>query len=288
MGSVCVEVAVRDDPRLVDALASLARQSRPPDRVLIVASPETPSILLETVRQRSPDLPVEALRVPGGVVEARAASLGHLREAVTAFLDSDERAPPEWLARLVEPIENGRADFTGGPTRPLEAPRGPVETYSVLLEASIYGELVPRRMTYLPLQNSAWRTSRLQELGFDPRIPFAEDHDLESRATRAGLVGTFVPEAWVYHDGGRDANLARWARKRYRYLVAMTMSLLKNGELADRLSEKRRPVAHPLRYVEAAMRPVAFADGWARWQRASGRKHRPSATPRPSGPVEGR
>lgn len=287
MGSVCVEVAVRDDPRLVDAIASLGRQERRPDRVLIVAAPETPVPLLEEARRRSGELPVEVQRFPGGVVDARASSLAHLREAVTAFLDSDEQAPPGWLASLVAPIENGRAAFTGGPTRPLKSPQGPIETYSTLLEASIYADLVPRSVTYLPLQNTAWRTSSLQALGFDPRIPFAEDHDLETRAARKGLVGEFVPAAWVYHDGGSETNLVRWARKRYRYLVAMTMSLLKNGELSDRLSERRRPVGHPLRFVEGAMRPVAFVDGWARWHRAVNREKRAAASVGRSTPTRG-
>jgi GT2 family glycosyltransferase len=188
---------------------------------------------------------------------------------VTAFLDADERAPPGWLGRLVAPIESGAADFAGGPTRPLRPPEGSIERYSVMLEASIYADLVPRQVSYLPLQNTAWRTSSLRQLGFDARIPFAEDHDLETRAARAGLVGTFVPDAWVFHDKGTERSFPRWAHKRYRYLVAMAMSLLKNGELGRRLSERRRSVAHPLRYLEAAMKPFAFVHAEFRWRRVS-------------------
>ncbi|HXY12396.1 MAG TPA: glycosyltransferase family 2 protein [Thermoplasmata archaeon] len=271
MGSVTVEVAVRDDPRVLDALASLASQERRPDRVLVAASLTTPLALLEQVQNRFPSLPVRARRFSGGVVDARSASLRELDTDVTAFLDSDERAPPQWLARLIAPIESGAADFSGGPTRPLRPPRDSIERYSVLLEESIYADLVPRKVTYLPLQNTAWRTESLRRLGFDPRIPFAEDHDLETRAFRDGLTGIFVPEAWVYHDGGSETSLYRWARKRYRYLVAMTMSLLKNRELSSRLAEPRRAVRHPLRFVEAAMKPAAFVHGWVRWNRLSSR-----------------
>jgi GT2 family glycosyltransferase len=269
MGTVCVEIAVRDDRRLLDALASLDRQQRRPDRVLVAASPATPPELLDEARQRFPALPLAFRRYPGGVVDARAASLADLAETVTAFLDADERAPPEWLGRLVAPIDSGTADFAGGPTRPLRPPEGSIERYSVLLEASIYADLVPRRVTYLPLQNTAWRTSSLRQLGFDARIPFAEDHDLETRAARVGLVGTFVPDAWVFHDKGAERSFPRWARKRYRYLVAMAMSLMKNGELGRRLSERRRPVAHPLRFLEAAMKPLAFVHAGFRWRRVS-------------------
>jgi hypothetical protein len=73
----------------------------------------------------------------------------------------------------------------------------------------------------------------------------------------------------VYHDGGRETSVLRWARKRYRYLVAMAMSLIKNGELAQRFSEPRRPVRHPLRYVEATMMPIALIHAWVRWHRVA-------------------
>ncbi|MFI5413893.1 MAG: glycosyltransferase, partial [Candidatus Lutacidiplasmatales archaeon] len=248
MGTVCVEVAVLDDRRLLDALASLETQQRRPDQVFVAASPATPQELLDEARRRFPSLPIAWGRFPGGIVDARAGSLTQIGESVTAFLDADERAPPEWLARLIAPIENGGADFSGGPTRPLRPPTGSIERYMVLLEESIYSDLVPRRVTYLPLQNTAWRTDALRRFGFDARIPFAEDHDLETRAARAGLVGAFVPDAWVYHDKTEETSLPRWARKRYRYLVALAMSMMKNGELRSRLSERRRPVRHPLRY----------------------------------------
>jgi len=276
MGTVCVEVAVRDDPRLIDALASLERQTRRPDRVLIAGSAITPAALVAAAREKAPSLSVEFHAFPGGVVDARQASLAGLREAVTAFLDSDEQASPEWLARLVAPIEGGTAAFSGGPTRPLKEPRSSIERYSVLLEESIYSDLVPRKVVYLPLQNTAWRSDVLRQLGFDPRIPFAEDHDLESRAARAGFTGVFVPEAWVHHDGSSEASFARWLRKRYRYLVAMAMSLMKNGELGARVAERRRAVRHPLRYVEGALKPVALVHAWLRWHRLSSSEERRS------------
>jgi len=279
-----VEVAVRDDPGVIDALASLDRQDRRPDRVLLAASTLTPERLLNEVRSRFPSLPLTVRRYPGGVVDARAESLDEITETVTAFLDSDERAPPEWLGRLVAPIESGAVAFSGGPTKPLRAPRGSIERYMVLLEASIYADLVPRSVSYLPLQNTAWRTDDLRQLGFDARIPFAEDHDLEVRAARAGWVGTYVADAWVYHDKSTESSFPRWARKRYRYLVALAMSMIKNGELRGRLSERRRPVAHPLRYFEAMMKPVALLHAELRWRRVArspgpttGRARPPSA-----------
>jgi GT2 family glycosyltransferase len=270
MGTVCVELTVRDDRRILDALDSLGAQTRLPDRVLIAASTATPEPLLQEALRRIPRVPTDAARFPGGVVDARAGAVTLLREDVTAFLDSDERAPPGWLARLVAPVESGEAAFAGGPTRPLRPPENSIERYSVMLEESIYHDLVPRSVAYLPLQNTAWKTAVLRSLGFDPRIPFAEDYDLETRAARVGARGFYVPDAFVYHDKSGETSFVRWARKRYRYLVAQAMSLLKNGELTKRLGEVRSPVRHPLRYVEALMKPFALFHAAIRWRRVRG------------------
>ncbi len=277
MGTVCVEIAVRDDPRLLKALESLAHQSRPPDRVFVAASPKTPAAMVEAAATRWPSIHVQLVRFAGGPVDARTSSLPYLKEDTTAFLDSDEVAPPDWLATIVAPIEAGRASYTGGPTRPLRAAENPIERYYELLEESIYADLVPASVTYLPLGNSAWRTSLLHEFGFDPRVT-AEDHDLETRVRRAGHVGLFLPEAWVFHDKSNETSYYRWARKRYLYLFQMAMSILKNGELRDRLSERRKPVRHPLRYIEAMMKPFALAHAWVRWSRVGG----PEVPPPPS------
>jgi GT2 family glycosyltransferase len=282
MALICVEIAVRDDPRLPDAVGSLALQTRRPDRILIAAAPDTPEPLVEAARARTPGIPITVLRVAGGIVGARAAAIGAITEELTVFLDSDEVAPPSWLATLVAPLEAHSAEFSGGPTRPSRPPATSLERYSVLLEASIYEGLVPARVTYLPLQNTAWRTDLVRRVGFDPRIPFAEDHDLETRAAAAGARGVFVPAAWVYHDPQSAAGYTRWARKRYRYLVAMTMSLAKNRGLSARAREHRRTVRHPLALVEASLKPFALAAGTLRWRRVA---RSASGTPSPPAPV---
>ena len=185
MGTVGVEIAVKDDQRLLLALDSLAKQTQRPDHVLVAASPKTPEPLVNAATSRWPSIHVEVVRFAGGPVDARTSSLPYLREEVTAFLDSDEIAPPTWLATIVAPIEAGRAAYAGGPTRPLRAAENPIERYYELLEASIYADLVPASVTYLPLGNSAWRTSLVREFGFDPRVT-AEDHDLETRVPAGG------------------------------------------------------------------------------------------------------
>jgi GT2 family glycosyltransferase len=273
VGTVCVEVAVLDDPRLVETLASVDRQRRRPDLVVIAGSPRTPASLVDAVAARCPGLPLQVVRSPGRAVDAREAALAVINTDLTVFLDSDEVAPPEWLERLVAPIEDGRAEYSGGPTRPTRPPKGPIEEYVALLEESIYADLVAQSVTYLPLQNTAWKTSVLRALHFDPSIPGAEDHDLETRASNAGFRGVYVPDAWVHHDKSDETDLFRWMYRRYQlYHVPMAMSLLKNGELSGRLREHRRPVRHPLRFLDAMMKPPALLDAAYRCRRRARRR----------------
>jgi GT2 family glycosyltransferase len=268
-GGVCVEIAVKDDPRLLTALDSLAAQHRRPDRVLIAGSPLTPDDLASAALHRHPSLQVELVRLPGGPVDARVLAMPFLHEPTTVFLDSDEVAPPDWLEKVVAPIEAGTAAFSGGPTRPLRPPSNAIQHYMELLEVSIYDDLVRRSIAYLPLGNSAWKTSVLKEFGFDARVT-AEDHDLETRVLAAGHRGIFLPEAWVYHDKSYETSYVRWARKRYVWLFQMAVSLLKNGKLTDRWHERRRPVPHPLYYVEALMKPIALVHARLRWSKVGG------------------
>ncbi len=265
-GAVVVEIAVKDDPRLLAAIDSLARQTRRPDRVLVAASPQIPDALAAQALKRQPSLRVDLVRLPGGPVDARVEAMELLTEPTTAFLDSDEVAPPEWLERVVAPIESGAAAFAGGPTRPLQPPSHPIQHYMELLERSIYEDLVPRNIAYLPLGNSAWDTRVLRGFGFDRRVT-AEDHDLETRVLRAGLHGIFLPEAWVYHDKSYETSYWRWARKRYVWLYQMAMSLIKNRSLGERWREHRPRIRHPLWYVETLMKPVAFVHARLRWSR---------------------
>jgi GT2 family glycosyltransferase len=264
--AVVVEIAVKDDPRLLAAIDSLAAQHRRPDRVLIAASPLTPEELASAALRRQPALRVELVRLPGGPVDARVQAMRLLREPTTVFLDSDEVAPPEWLERIVAPIEAGSAAYAGGPTRPLRPPSHPIQRYMELLEESIYDDLVPRNIAYLPLGNSAWSTAVLQRFGFDARVT-AEDHDLETRVIASGLRGVYLPDAWVYHDKSLETSYWRWARKRYVWLFQMAVSLLKNGKMGDRWHERRRRIRHPLYYVEALMKPIALVHARLRWAR---------------------
>jgi GT2 family glycosyltransferase len=203
---------------------------------------------------------------PGGPARART-----FEEAVV-FLDSDETAPRPWLATLLAPLEGRAADIAGGPTHPHGLPRSYTERYVNEFDAWFYENVVARDPTTLPMGNTAWRLSTLLEVGgFDPRLTMGgEDWDINLRARNAGARFAFVPDAWVFHDQAHLGGIRKLLRRKYRYSVGASVAYLKNGALGKKAGQAARTSAlypHPLEWVNLALKPAAFLEGWWIWQR---------------------
>lgn len=265
--SVCVEIVVLNDDRIVNTINSLLKQRKKPDRIL-VADGGSKEDFLESVRTSFSDPIIEIVVLPGLPVETREKSLEMLKEEITVFLDSDQSAPENWLEDLLEPFSelNQSLVYTGGPTKPYREANSAMERYINLTEEHIYSDDLSKSLTYIPLGNTAWKTDILKNLGFDRRLKFeAEDNDLETRAYKAGFHGKFVKEAWVWHDKTSESSFFRGMRKRYRYLVGAATVFIKNKTLSNRSKERRSFVRHPFAIVEMMLKPVALLHAYVRW-----------------------
>lgn len=263
---VTVLVTHLDDVRVLRTLRSLAEQTRPPDDVL-VADGGSRADVLDAIRAAPHGARVESH--PGSVAQTRNSALRALEAKcdIVAFLDSDEVAPPGWLAALVAPLEAGRAAFAGGPTRPLQEPAGKGEAYLNAFEAWFYPHVVAHDLTKLPMGNSAWRYHVLCEVGgFDARLVWGgEDYDVNLRVAKAGHRGVYVPDAWVYHDQSGRNDLRRILRRKYRYNVGATLAYMKNGVLREKMqAAARNTVAfrHPYERWNFVIQPLAFMRAW--------------------------
>jgi GT2 family glycosyltransferase len=267
-----------NDPRVIRTLRSLAEQSRKPDAALVADGGSREDVLRE-VRAFCDANPWCRLEThPGSVAATRDSALRSLRGSsdVVAFLDSDEVAPPGWLAALVAPIEKGEADYAGGPTRPLAEPQGEGEKYLNDFEAWFYPNVVAHDITKLPMGNSAWRVETLlQAGGFDPRLAWGgEDYDVNLRVAKSGAKGVFVPEAWVHHDQSGRNDLRRLLRRKYRYNVGAALAYLKNGVLRERMrASAGARFRHPYERWNALIQPLALARALTLWPRV--RRSRP-------------
>jgi GT2 family glycosyltransferase len=112
--TVSVVIRTYTDQRwdgLVEAVGSLARQTRPPEQVVLVVD-HNPALLERARREFA-----EATVVPSatrGSAGAWNTGVAHARGEVIAFMDDDAVAEPEWLATLLAPYEDGRVAGVGG------------------------------------------------------------------------------------------------------------------------------------------------------------------------------
>lgn len=207
--STVVIVTSYEDKRIESTLESLEAQDRRPDRVLIADGSVDEAFrrwLDVAAEEHHADIVHEA---HASVAGARNLALEAADEDVLVFLDTDQRAPPQWLANLVGPIEAGQADWTGGPTQP----EASLEIMAIK-EARLY-EAARRDPTRIPMGNSAWHRRVFDEVGgFDERLDRGgEDWDLALRAEAAGFTGQLVDDAWVHHDLTALDSHAKLAKK---------------------------------------------------------------------------
>lgn len=256
---VTVVVTSYEDPRVQATLESLRDQDREPDQVLVADGSEDEAFvqrLKDLVEGKNVDLVREA---GASVARARNLAIEEATGKVLAFLDTDQWAPPEWLARLVPPIEGGKADWTGGPTRPIAR-----LSVVALKEARLY-EAAQEDPTRIPMGNSAWSRDVFDAVGrFDERLSRGgEDWDLALRAKDAGFEGCLVEDAWVEHDLTSLDSYWSVARKQFRYNVGGGMAYLKNRALARRLKATfPRVEGHWFDLVDATLKAAALPVAW--------------------------
>ncbi len=263
---VGVIITLLNDHRVLRAMESLLSQTLPPVEILVADGGSRPATVALVRSFASRDTRIHLEILPGSVAQTRAAAIRLRSTDVATFLDADEVAPPAWLASLTKPIVAGGFDFAGGPTRPFAPGKSDVETYLNRHDDWFYSEVVARDISALPMGNSAWRRSVFERIGsFDPAFRWGgEDYDVNLRALAAGFRGTFVPEAWVYHDQSHIDTVRKLMRRKYRYMVGATMAFRKNGSLARAAARSAAtPVRFRHRYELLAwfLKPAAFLKG---------------------------
>lgn len=173
-------VPVRDgEPFLVEAIASLRAQTRPPDEIVVVDDGSAEPVALDGVRVLS--------RPPLGASAARNAGAEAARGDLLAFLDADDLAAPDRLERQLAAL--GDADAVFGSVRTfLERPDLPYEVPPVQATPHV-GTMLIRRAVFLASG------------GFDPAFEPAEFIEWHDRVRpRAVMLDAVLMERRIHGD----------------------------------------------------------------------------------------
>ena len=201
-------------PSLPDLLASLARQTRQPDEIVVVdgGSQDGTVALLECWRDR---LPLRIIVMPGATIaEGRNRAIAEARGEIVAVTDGGVVLEPDWLERLVAPFEGDEApDVVSGFF--VADPRSPVELALAVTTLPDAGEIDPAR--FLPSSRSvAFRRSLfLAGLRYPEWLDYCEDVVFDLRLQRAGARFRFEPRAIVRYRP--RPTLTAFALQYFRY-----------------------------------------------------------------------
>lgn len=185
--SLTVAIVVKDRrAAMARCLAALARQTHPPDEVLVVDNGSADGTL-ELLRA---DPGVRLVEQPGPLGAARQAAVEACRSDWLAFTDSDCAPEPGWLAALL--AVPGAPDVVQGRTVP--RPATPAR-WAATQDISRFTDLYE-------CCNLLYRVAALREAGgFDRSTGFfAEDTAAGWRVRRLGGTSAYAPDAVVVHD----------------------------------------------------------------------------------------
>lgn len=215
--SVCIATHRRPE-RLHALLGDLARQRRMPQEVVVVDNDGDGSAraTVDLALKARPPFPIRyATQAQKNIALTRNHSVALARGNWLAFIDDDERAPPDWLDQLAAAAECMGADGVLGPVEPVLPAAAP----AWLRRGRFYhwarmttGTLVPVKL--LRFGNVLLRAALLRtpKPPFDPAygLTGGEDGDLLARLVQSGRRIVWCDEA-VVHEPVEPSRLSlRW------------------------------------------------------------------------------
>ena len=204
---------------LEQALANLARQTYPIERIIVVDNGSTDGSGAMAARAGAEVIPRAvnagfAIAVNRGIQEAAGAEW-------IGVLNNDVSLEPDWLAQIIGKLEPGNAWFATGKLLNAQARDRIDGSFDAVCRGACawrcgHGRAdsplwnQPRNIQLAPFTAAVFRAALFERVGLlDERFEsYLEDVDFGLRCAEAGLTGLYVPEAVAYHQG--SATLGRW------------------------------------------------------------------------------
>jgi glycosyltransferase involved in cell wall biosynthesis len=194
---VSVIVTVRNEEGTIDALLdSLLAGTRVPEEIVVADGGSTDDTVARLRARAASDPRVRAVEAPGNRSTGRNAAIRAARHAVVACTDAGATVEPEWLMRIVAPME---ADPGIAAVAGFYRPDGRTwfERAAGVVSAPSRREVNPRR--FLPSTRSvAFRRQAWEGAGgFDEALSHNEDTPFALALKASGARVAFAPDAIV-------------------------------------------------------------------------------------------
>lgn len=197
-------------------LEGLLAQSRPPEEIVLADGGSTDETVaeIESARERS-SVPIRLVEAPGtNISEGRNVAISEAAHDLIAVTDAGTRPNPDWLERLVEPLERdaGTSVSSGFFLPGGEGWRKRALAIAITPQAA---EIDPD--SFLPSSRSvAFRRDWWRRVdGYPEWLLHCEDLVFDLDLRRAGASFVFVPDSIVVWDARPD--LRSFARQYFNY-----------------------------------------------------------------------
>lgn len=215
--SICIATHRRPD-RLRALIEDLKQQQRLPLEVVVVDNDPAGSARAAVVAAIAVGAPfpihyeIQALK---NIALTRNRTVAIAQGDWLAFVDDDERAPPDWLERLADTVTRFKADGALGPVEPIL----PITAPGWLRRGRFYhwarmdtGTTVPIKLLRFGNVLLSAAQLRTEPLGFDPAygLTGGEDGDLLARLVQKGARIVWCDEAVVTEPVEASRLSLRW------------------------------------------------------------------------------
>ena len=256
--SISIVITSLNDNRIEHLISTLITLNI---KELIIADGGSEQSLVRSILKINSDK-IKFYNIPGSVAESREGIREKITGEITVFIDTDELPTEKWLQEITDPIIKGVTDFVIGPTVPLNKPKNRIERFINDFDKEFYSEIVSKDVTLGPMGNSAWRTEILKKVPFDTSLTMGgEDYDFTIKAVNNGFRGYYNENAVLFHDQSVSANLFKFLRKRFRYMVGASLAYRRNGYLNNKLMDRHIfniITKDPLELILLMMKPFAY------------------------------
>lgn len=194
-GISLIATVKNESDNIAALLDSMLSQTRAPDEIVINDNGSADATVAIIERYIANGAPIRLIHGGFNIPSGRNNAIGHAHGPLIASCDAGLTLPPNWLATLVAPLEQGAADVVGGFYTP-----APQSLWELALGATNYPdpyEIDP--VTFLPAgQSVAFTKAAWAAVGGYPEwADTCEDILFDLQLKRHGYRFAFAPEAAV-------------------------------------------------------------------------------------------